>query len=243
LSLSPLLHLFLLVPGPRMSSTWLPKITFIKRLAFESYASVSQVIKNGTIANVPFTLKDVTNAEKIYGPLVPAIKGKSVARQINLHDAAPIDKLQDKHISLDIDIFYCVQFPFLLSLSDPIKLCVVDLLTKGDKSFSNLSKVVSDHLSLYRSEGYYVNSVSTDNEPAMMALRHVIQGAGARHVTGGVKSNNLAKIDRHIRLIKDRVRSILHSLPYSLPRKLIPWEVYFAVSRINLLNHSFYKGW
>jgi hypothetical protein len=118
----------------------------------------------------------------------------------------------------------------------------VDLLTKGDKSFSNLSKVVSDHLSLYRSEGYDVNSVSTDNEPAMMALRHVIQGAGARHVTGGVKSNNLAKIDRHIRLIKDRVRSILHSLPYSLPRKLIPWAVYFAVSRINLLNHSFYKA-
>jgi hypothetical protein len=113
---------------------------------------------------------------------------------------------------------------------------VVDLLTKGDKSFSNLSKVVSDHLSLYRSEVEYVNSVSTDNEPSMIALRHVIQGAGARHVTGGVKSNNLAKIDRQIRLIKDRVRSILHSLPYSLPRKLIPWAVYFAVSRINLLN-------
>jgi hypothetical protein len=126
------------------------------------------------------------------------------------------------------------------NLSDPIKLCVVDLLTKGDKSFSNLSKVVSDHLSLYRSEGYHVNSVFTDNEPSMIALRHVIQGAGARHVTGGVKSNNLAKIDRQIRL-KDRVRSILHSLPYSLPRKLIPWAVYFAVSRINLLNHSFYK--
>jgi hypothetical protein len=57
-----------------------------------------------------------------------------------------------------------------------------------------------------------------------------------------VKSNNLAKVDRHIRLIKDRVRSILHSLPFSLPRKLLPWAVYFAVSRINLLNHSFYKS-
>jgi hypothetical protein len=76
----------------------------------------------------------------------------------------------------------------------------------------------------------------------MLALKPVIHAAGAKHITGGVKSNTLAKVDRHIHLIKDRVRSIIHSLPFSLPRKLLPWTVYFAVSRINLLNHSFYTA-
>jgi hypothetical protein len=52
---------------------------------------------------------------------------------------------------------------------------VVDLLVKGEKSFLNLSKVVTDHLCLYSSEGYHVNSVSSDNEPS----KGVIHGAGA----------------------------------------------------------------
>jgi hypothetical protein len=114
---------------------------------------------------------------------------------------------------------------------------VVDHLKKGDKSSSNLSKLLGDHINLYRSEGFYINQVVSDNEPAMAALKPTIQAFGARHVTGGVKSNTLASIDRHIRLIKDRVRSILHSIPFSLPKFLMQ----FAVSRINLLNHSFSK--
>ena len=147
-----------------------------------------------------------------------------------------------KQQTLQLDIFYFHQIPFLLSYSDPLHLLVVDQLSKGEKSFQHLNKLVLDHLSLYRSEGFYINTIITDNEPSMTALKPVIHSSGARHVTGGVKANTLAKIDRSIRLIKDRVRSILHSLPYSLPLKLLPWVISFAVSRINLLNHSFSNG-
>jgi hypothetical protein len=152
-----------------------------------------------------------------------------------------INKLEQKQQTLVIDIFYYEDIPFLLSLSDPLKMCVVDHLKKGDKSSPNLSKLLGDHINLYRSEGFYVNTVVSDNEPSMSALKSTIQAFGSRHVTGGIKSNTLASIDRHIPLIKDRVRSILHSIPHSLLKFLMPWVVYFAVSRINLLNHSFSK--
>jgi hypothetical protein len=121
------LHGFLSVPSSRH---WTKEeltharqvIEFIKRLAFESYSSIYQAVKNGSISNIPFTHRDVINAEQIHGPLIPALKGKSVSHNINLRDVIPCDKLNDKQVALDIDIFYCEQFPFLLSLSDPIKL-------------------------------------------------------------------------------------------------------------------------
>jgi hypothetical protein len=53
----------------------------------------------------------------------------------------------------------------------------VDLLSKGDKAFSNLSKVLTEHLNLYRSEGFYINSVLSDNEPSMLALKLVIRSS------------------------------------------------------------------
>jgi hypothetical protein len=52
---------------------------FISRTAFESYASVYQAAKHGSISNIPFTTKDITNSIKIYGELIPSLKGKSVA--------------------------------------------------------------------------------------------------------------------------------------------------------------------
>jgi hypothetical protein len=117
------------------------------------------------------------------------LKGKSVAHSIKVSDATLINKLEQKQQTLFIDIIYSEDIPFLLSLSDPLKMCVVDHLKKGEKSSSNLSKILGDHINLYRSEGFYVNTVVSDNEPSMSALKSTIQAFGARHVTGGVKSN------------------------------------------------------
>jgi hypothetical protein len=100
-----------------------------------------------------------------------------VAQGINLIDPVEINKMEQKQQTLDIDIFYVDQLPFLVSLSSPLKLCIVDLLSKGDKAFSNLSKVLTEHLNLYRSEGFYINSVSSDNEPSMLALKLVIRSS------------------------------------------------------------------
>jgi hypothetical protein len=169
------------------------------------------------------------------------VKGKSVAHPIKVPDAILINKLEEKQQSLQVDIFYLEEIPFFLSLSNPLNMCVVDQLKKGDKSFQNLSKLLGDHINLYKSEGFYINTIYSDNEPAMTALRSVIHAFGARHLTGGVKSVTIARVDRYIRLSKERVRSILHSLPFSIPKFLLPWVVSFAVSRLNLMYHLFSK--
>jgi hypothetical protein len=46
------------------------------------------------------------------------------------------------------------------------------------------------------------------------------------------------KVDRKIRLIKDRLRCIVHDLPYTLPFGLLSYAVYYVVSRINMIRHS-----
>jgi hypothetical protein len=55
--------------------------------------------------------------------------------------------------------------------------------------------------------------------------------ASGTGVTGGVKANTLAKIDQ-------RSRQINSSLSRTLPLKLLPWVISFAVSRINLDSFS-----
>jgi hypothetical protein len=84
---------------------------FSSRLAFESYSSIYQAIKHGTISNIPFSIRDVTNAEKILGSLVPSLKGKSVAQGINLRDAVAINKMEQKQQTLDIDMICTCVYP------------------------------------------------------------------------------------------------------------------------------------
>jgi hypothetical protein len=43
-------------------------------------------------------------------------------------------------------------------------------------------------------------------------------------------------------MIKERVRSIIHGLPYFLPPSLMKYCVMFAVSSINLIRHSDASG-
>ena len=82
-----------------------------KRLAFESYPSVYQAVKNGSIANVSFTLRDVSNAENIYGPLEVG-DSPHQPKRCNSHRQTQKDKQISIKISIDIDIFYCEQFSF-----------------------------------------------------------------------------------------------------------------------------------
>ena len=90
--------------------------TCMSRLAFESHQSLILAVRHGSISNLPFTIRDISNAVKIFGPCVASLKGKSTAHPTAISDAIEIDKLEEKQQSLQLDIFYFHQIPFLVLL-------------------------------------------------------------------------------------------------------------------------------
>jgi hypothetical protein len=52
-----------------------------KRLDYESAGGLARAVREGSISNLPITLHDIHQADKILGPNVAEIKGKRVQRK------------------------------------------------------------------------------------------------------------------------------------------------------------------
>ncbi len=131
---------------------------------------------------------------------------------------------------------------YLITVANPLGLVTLDHLPSYGQSDSKSTKIISKslvgQLVQYKSEGFYVYSILTDNEPSIIALKPIINEMGAKLITTGVQSHAVAIVDRKIRFIKEKVRSILSGLLFPVPHDLLKWVVYFAASRINLIRHG-----
>ena len=214
-----------------------------KRLGYESDGGLSLAIKQNSILNLPVTIKDISNAQKIFGPEVPAIKGKSTVSRSKIIPENYIGKYEDKYIQLFIDIMFVNKNPYLITISDPINLTMVDELKgyniKQPRSSEVVNKILSDIISKYRSESFFIYEIVCDNDKSFLSLSTVANNYNCKISYVSVKSNQIAKIDRKIRFIKDRARSILCGLHFQIPSYLYKYLIYFVVQRINLINHSY----
>jgi hypothetical protein len=213
-----------------------------RRLGFESDSGLARVIRDSSIHNLPINLKDVTTAQHIYGPNIASLKGKSTEKKSINAPENRVNRHEEKLQALILDIMYVNSEPYLITVSDPLNLTTVDHLPTYSPSKSKSSKVLEkslgDQLRQYKGEGFHVHSVTCDNESALVSLKSVINSLGAKLSTTGVNSHSVAIVDRKIRFIKERIRSIIHGLPFPLPPSLMKYCVYFATSRINLIRHS-----
>jgi hypothetical protein len=83
-------------------------------LGFISTEAHCNLIKSGDILNNKVTVADVYRALKIWGPSIPALKGKTkktAPPHANI-DNSPI--MRQEQQSLDIDIFFVQKIPFLI---------------------------------------------------------------------------------------------------------------------------------
>ena len=79
----------------------------------------------------------------------------------------------------------------------------------------------------------WVLTVRSDGEGSIRAAIEKLQ-ENRSDVCG--PDRHIPIIERRIRTVKERVRAILNSLPFTLPMFLLNYLVYFVVSRMNLLS-------
>ena len=206
------------------------------QLGYPSARDLIDIINAGSIINLPITARDVERAYKIYGPDLAAVKGKTTSKKAARANSDVIIKRVREIQTLSIDIMFVNGDPYLISVSAPMGLTMVNDLN-GSRSYTSVKSALLDHLTLYKSEGFVIDTIFTDGEGAVAKMQDILHDRGIRVNTTGA-GQHVPNVERKIRVIKERCRGILNTLGFRLNKNILKWLVYYAVSRINLLPTS-----
>ena len=213
----------------------IPRI--MEAAGFPSEASLIDLINAGGLLNCPVTSQDVARAHMALGPNVPKLKGASTFKPSPVYrDEKPLGpRTVPAEVKLDMDIFFVNQIAFLLVVDSDLGVTMVIELgkSKGSRSLASIRTASLKQINRWKSRGFHVTQVTVDPEAGLLALKSDL-GAQGINVEPRAGGTHVPTAERKIRVIKERCRSIVHSLPYMLPLFLLAWMVYFAVSRINL---------
>ena len=204
-------------------------------LGFPSDADLMELLKTG-IKNAPVEINDVKRASIIYGPDWSELKGKTVMNRPNAVNIDPIMRPVQQLQTMHIDIMFVEGLPFLISVCQPLGLVMVDRIP--DRKLSTLRKVISKHINHIHNHNFVVDTVLSDGEGGIAALQDDLLAHNIRYNPAG-PGQHVPVVERKIRLIKERVRAHIHSIPFNLSQTLLVYLIYFVVACINMLpNHN-----
>ncbi len=181
-------------------------------------------------------------AYEIWGPSVAALKGKTVRKRPEpiKTDIVPIPKEiceLHKEVTLTIDIFFVNKIPFFLTLSRVLYFTTVTHLP--DRSLDQIFKALKGVFYYYLQRGFRVTFITGDGEfTSLEQFTNLLMGAPRLNLTSA--NEHKPFIERGIRVVKERVWSIRHSIPFqTIPKIIMMHMVFYAVK---LLNYFLAKG-
>ena len=187
------------------------------------------------IANCPITLDDVDIAEKIYGPDVASLKGKTTRRKPApvVRDQVSIPKeLVEKHedVVLCMDAVFVNKIPFLVTISKNIKCCTANY--SQSRQTKSYHKALDKVFGRYNDAGFQVARIECDREfkPIMDPIK-VAMGIQMNYASA---QEHVPKIERSNRVLEERCRAMFHHLPYeAIPRLMIIVLVKESAEKLN----------
>lgn len=205
----------------------------MQELGYPSTRDMIKMMVKGLMINLPITPHDVIRAEKIYGPDVASLKGKTVKRKLKKSEQVIVPRNMMKQQKMFSDIFYWRGISFMLTLVLPLRIKFVTAITKRETK-GYLKSILENHIGRIKDHGFNVSAIYVDPQRALAALDGML---GVPLDTTGARQH-VSNIERHIRIVKERLRSIECGLPFKCPLRLVPGMVHFVVSRLNLFTAS-----
>jgi hypothetical protein len=201
-----------------------------RALGYPSLQDAINLVRDGNVRNVPYSVEDVRRFFDIYGAQIPALRGKTTkrhARPTTMED--PGAKMQLTKQVMVADVMHICGVKFLVSVSSPLEILLVKHLSSLLKD--SFGAGVQAHINMLHSRGFEPACILVDPFKSLMALQGAFPGVEIDPCGAG---DHLGKIDIRIRRIKELIRAVIADLPYSLPVDRVKDLVTYAASRINV---------
>ena len=150
-------------------------------LAYPSVTDYKWILKSNQVKECPVSYKDAGVAEKIWGPNIAALKGKttcSTPEPVKSDIVAIPKMIRELHriVTMSIDIFFVNKIPFLLTLSR--KICFTMVTHLSNQKADTICAAFKSIFMYYLQKGFQVMMVTADNQFAPLAeLMYELSGA------------------------------------------------------------------
>eukprot|EP01041_Mallomonas_annulata_P032692 gene32692-55211_t len=162
--------------------------------------------------------------------------GKTKARQANKVAFEAIPRPLQSVLVLHADLFFVEGEGYLETVSTPLYMLMITYLGTT-RSAKVILQALKSQIAAYQLENFTVSALLVDGEGGILRIREDIAAMGIKvDATGAGEHVPLAEV--FIRVVKERARSILHTLPYNLPHILFKHLISYAVMCVNCTPHS-----
>ncbi|KAA8491680.1 Retrovirus-related Pol polyprotein from transposon TNT 1-94 [Porphyridium purpureum] len=201
-----------------------------QKLGYPGLASFKRTVARGDLANVDVVVDDIDRAERIWGPSLAALKGRSTGHTTPFVPETGIPgprRPQEMHA----DLFFIDKSPFLLAVLKPSQYVLVEPVKSKDTSIWVALRSMKASVN---ARGIDITEMRFDREGAVQALMNDLGEAGV--VTELTAAGEVVPAAvRAIRQIKERVRVIVYDLPYKMLKVMLTGAVEYARQRINMI--------
>ena len=208
-------------------------MALFRKLGYPSKTTLKDVILRNKINGCDLSVDDFNRAMYIYGDSEASLKGKTTRpTPSSLLSSPPIQIPQQvreafSSVTLFVDIFFVQGIGFFHSISKHYFFRTVEFIPTN--TYRNMLSCLQNIINQYNSRDLDVVQVFGD--PEFLCLTPSILPT-VLHICG--KGDHVPTVERSIRTVKERCRSIIHGLPFTHYTKLMVQSlVYFAVNRLN----------
>jgi len=190
------------------------------------------LVRLNLLKDCPISNADIINANRIFGPDLANIRGKKVRRKPE-HVNTEIVEIPkhileiQKSVTLVADVMFVNKVPFLISSSRNINLTTIEHVPHP--TASKLAHLLHRIIRVYARAGFRVQTILMDNE-----FEKVKNHLDIAILNTTAAAEHVGEIERRIRVVKERSRGIICTLPYpTLPRTMIIHLIHHIVMWLN----------
>ena len=193
------------------------------------------ILRMNTISDNPVTTKDIVLAEKIFGPDIGSLKGKSTRNP-------PIPVVDDmieipraliqsqQNVTLCIDAMKVNGLVFLTTISRNIYYRTAQFIPR--QTIDQYKIALTSVIQCYNKGGFRIGHIHADNE--FRPLLAPLEDEFRIHINFANPQDHVPEAERNNRTIKERVRATYHRLPYhTMTRTMVKIIVQEAAKKLN----------